>query len=79
MTDWTSREYLGLNVILKEEFEEMDLMKLVADVKSLNGVWETGSHSRARGGCHVSTLFESGRDKVSFMKLVADLKSLNFI
>ena len=28
----------------------------------LNGTWEIGSHSRARGGCHVSTLFGSGRD-----------------
>ena len=25
--------------------------------ESLNGAWKTGSHSRARGGCHVSTLF----------------------
>ena len=36
LADWTSREYLGLNVILKEEFEEMGFMKLVADLKSLN-------------------------------------------
>ena len=36
MTDWTSREYLGLNAILKEEFEEVGFMKLVADLKSLN-------------------------------------------
>ena len=36
LTDWTSREYLGLIVILKEEFEEMGFMKLVADLKSLN-------------------------------------------
>ena len=29
-------EYLGLIVILKEEFEEVGFMKLVADLKSLN-------------------------------------------
>ena len=29
--------------------------------ESLNGAGEIGSHSRARGGCHVSTLFP-GRD-----------------
>ena len=27
--------------------------------ESLDGAWETGSHARARGGCHVSTF--SGR------------------
>ena len=31
--------------------------------ESLDGAWETGSHSRARGGCHVSALSGSGRDK----------------
>ena len=36
MTDWTSKEYLGLIVILKEEFEEMGFMKLVTNLKSLN-------------------------------------------
>ena len=30
--------------------------------ESLDGAWETGTHSRARGGCHVSTLFGSGHD-----------------
>ena len=32
-------------------------MDIFLPCESLNGVWETGSHSRARGGCHVSTLF----------------------
>ena len=36
MTDWISRESLGLIAILKEEFEEVGFMKLVADLKSLN-------------------------------------------
>ena len=36
LTDWTSREYFGLIAILKEEFEEMGFMKLVADLKFLN-------------------------------------------
>ena len=30
-----------------------------------NGAWETESHSRVHGGCHVSILFGSGRDSVS--------------
>ena len=36
MTDWTSREYLGLNVILKEELEEVGFMKFVAELKSFH-------------------------------------------
>ena len=36
LTDWTSREYLGLIAILKEELEEVGLMTLVADLKYLN-------------------------------------------
>ena len=32
LTDWTSREYLGLIAILKEEFEEVGFMKLVDDL-----------------------------------------------
>ena len=32
-------------------------MSIILPCESLNGAWETGSHSRARGGCHVSTLF----------------------
>ena len=39
MADWTSREYLGLTVILKEEFEEVGFMKLVADLKFLNFIY----------------------------------------
>ena len=35
MTDWTFREYLGLNVILKEGFEEVGFMNLVYDLKYL--------------------------------------------
>ena len=37
-------------------------MDIIVPCEFLNGAWETGSHSRARGGCHVSTLFGSGRD-----------------
>ena len=36
LVDWTSMEYLGLIAILKEEFEEVSFMKLVANLKSLN-------------------------------------------
>ena len=36
LIDWTSREYLGLIVFLKEEFEEVGFMKLIYDLKSLN-------------------------------------------
>ena len=36
LADWTSMEYLGLIAILEEEFEEVGLMKLVDDLKSLN-------------------------------------------
>ena len=36
LADWTSMEYLGLIAILKEEFEKVGFMKLVADLKSLN-------------------------------------------
>ena len=39
MTDWTSRDYLGLIAILKEELEEVGFMKLVADLKSLNLIY----------------------------------------
>ena len=36
LADWTSREYLGLIAILKEEFEEVGFMKLINDLKYLN-------------------------------------------
>ena len=36
LADWTSMEYFGLIAILKEEFEEVGFMKLVADLKFLN-------------------------------------------
>ena len=36
LADWTSRDYLGLITILKEEFEEVGFIKLVADLKALN-------------------------------------------
>ena len=36
LADWTSREYLGLIVILKEEFEDVGHMKIVDDLKFLN-------------------------------------------
>ena len=36
LADWTSMEYLGLIAILKEEFEEVGCMKLVANLKYLN-------------------------------------------
>ena len=39
LTDWTSREYLGLIVFLKEELEEVSFMKLVVDLKSLNFIY----------------------------------------
>ena len=37
-------------------------MDIILPCEFLNGAWETGFHSRARGGCHVSTFFGSGRD-----------------
>ena len=36
--------------------------------ESLDGAGETGSHSRARGGGHVSTTSGSGRDKIAIMQ-----------
>ena len=42
--------------------------------ESLNGAWETGSHLRARGGCHVSTLF-LGRGVT--ILLVSERRSVN--
>ena len=39
LTDWTSREYLGLLAILQEELEEVGFMKILADLKSLNFIY----------------------------------------
>ena len=39
LADWTSREYLGLLAILQEELEEVDFMKILADLKSLNFIY----------------------------------------
>ena len=33
LVDWTSREYLGLITIIKEEFKEVGFMKIVDDLK----------------------------------------------
>ena len=50
-------------------------MDIILPCEFLNGVWETGFHSRARDGCHVSTLFGSGRDNFS-VKCLTDFKSV---
>ena len=49
--------------------------------ESLDGAWENGTHSRARGGCHVSTF--SGRgvtdtiEAYEFLKYLMVLRFLN--
>ena len=52
-------------------------MDIILACESLNGAWETGSHSRVHGGCHVSTFSRSRRD--NFIGIRAPVFLLNFM